>query len=335
MNKIDVVEQALKRRHLVMGGLAAAALAACKAPKIDGGAAAWNEATLRDADVVPANTDPSRRTRVVVIPSEDSASARGAGLAAVASSALETMLGSGGVEVIDRKLAGKLEDELKVAELKGSGSYGGPDVADYAIRVVMGNAGWNSTYVNASQYKNPLTGKIDTIPASYTHTATSQMSLKIFQLPSLKLVDQMDASGKVNNTGQQRAAGPGDALGLMRTATDSGIKGKRNEVLNEFAPKGYITDKRTKDKKAIFRVQLGKNTGAKQGDKVEIWTVQKVGNSFDEVSLGTGVMSDLVGNEGSWILVEDEKLASRVRKYDYVKVKMGGGFFDSLNNLLK
>ena len=251
------------------------------------------------------------------------------------SSTLETILGSGGVEVIDRKLADKLEQELKLAEVRGSGSYGGPDVADYAIRVVMGTAGWNSTFVAASQYKNPLTGKIDTIPASYTHSASSSMSLKIYQLPALKLVEQMDASGKLNLTNQQMAAGPANAIGLMRGATDAGIKGKKNEVLNEFAPKGYITEKRVKGKEAIFRVQLGKNTGAKKGDKVEIWTLQKVGASLDEVSLGTGVMTNITGNDGSWILVDDEKVAGRVRKYDYVKVKMGGGFFDSLNNMLK
>jgi hypothetical protein len=161
------------------------------------------------------------------------------------------------------------------------------------------------------------------------------MSLKIYQLPALKLVEQMDATGKLNLTNQQRAAGPGDALPLMRGATDGGIKGKRNEVLNEFAPKGYITEKRTKGKEAIFRVQLGKNTGAKKGDKVEIWTLQKAGNNFDEVSLGTGIMTNIIGNDGSWILVDEEKVANRVRKFDYVKVKMGGGFLDSLNNLMK
>jgi len=338
MNKSDVAEAVQMRRQLVLGSLAAVGLTGCMATtKIEGGAAAWGEATLRDADMVPASTDPSRRTRVVVMPSDDSPAARGAGLAAVASSTLEALLGSGGAEVIDRKLADKLEQELKLAEVRGSGSYGGPDVADYAIRVVMGNAGWNSTFIAASQYKNPLTGKIDQIPASYTHSASSTMALKIYQLPTLKLVEQMDASGKLNLTSQQRAAGPGDAIGLMRGATDAGIKGKKNEVLNEFAPKGYITEKRikAKDKKSIFRVQLGKNTGAKQGDKVEIWTLQKVGSSFDEVSLGTGVMSNIIGNDGSWILVEDEKVANRVRKFDYVKVKMGGGFLDSLNNLLK
>ncbi len=337
MKKTLTPRPSLPRRGLlVLGGVAAVSLTGClQGHKIDGGAAAWADAPLRDADLVPANTDPSRRTRVVVIPTEDSPSARGAGLAAVASATLETMLGAGGVEVIERRLAGKLEDELKLAEMRGSGAYGGPDVADFAIRVVMGNAGWGSTFVPASSYVNPLTKKPEYVPASYTHSAQSTMTLRIYQLPTLKLMEQMNTTGKVNLTSQQRAATNNDAIGLMRGATDDGIKSKRNDVLNEFAPKGYITDKRVKDKKAIFRVQLGKNTGAKPGDPVEIWTLQKVGSSFDEVSLGKAKMSDIIGNEGSWILVDDEKLASRIRKYDYVKVKLGGGLADMFNNLLK
>jgi hypothetical protein len=110
----------------------------------------------------------------------------------------------------------------------------------------------------------------------------------------------------------------------MKAATESGVKSKKSQVLNQFSPKGYITERRVLGDKSIFRVQIGKGTGAKAGDKVEIWTLQKVGNSFDEVSLGTGVMSDIVGNEGSWILVGDAKQAARVRKYDFVKVKAGG-----------
>lgn len=325
-----------RRGLLVLGAVAAASLAGClQSTKIEGGAAAWSESPMRDADMVPASTDPSRRTRVVVLPSDDSPTARSAGLADHATQALEQVLGAGGVEVVERKLAGKLESELKLAEMKGSGSYAGPDVADFAIRVVMGTASWNSTYVPASTTVNPVNKQPVYVPASYTYTGQSAMTLRIYQLPSLKLVEQMNTTGKVSLPQQQRAAGPGDAVPLMRGATDDGIKSKKNDVLNEFAPKGYITDKRVREKKAIFRVQLGKNTGAKPGDPVEIWTMQKVGNSYDEVSLGKGRMSDIVGNEGSWILVDDEKVAARVRKYDYVKVKLGGGLFDSLNSLLK
>jgi hypothetical protein len=323
----------LSRRRALAGGLVGLlALGGCANVVIEGGAANWAEATLAAADVVPANTDPSRRTRVVVLPSDDSPSAKGAGLAAVASAGLESILGAGGVEVVERNLAGRLDQELKLAELKGSGTYGGPDVADYAIRVVMGTAGWSSTYVQPTSYTNPKTNQTTTTPGGYTHKGTSSMTLRIYALPSLKLVESFPVEGSVSNALQPAAAGPANANGLMRSATEGGIKSKRSQVLNEFAPKGYITERRTKGKQSIFRVQLGKNTGTKMGDTVEIWTIQKVGSSLDEVSLGKGRMSNIVGNEGSWILVDDEKVAARVRKFDFVKVKVGG-LFDGLGGL--
>jgi hypothetical protein len=122
---------------------------------------------------------------------------------------------------------------------------------------------------------------------------------------------------------------------MMRAATESGVRSKRSQVLNEFSPKGYITERRIdeKEKASIFRVQIGKNTGAKTGDTVEIFTYQKVDTTYDEVLVGKGVMSDTVGREGSWIRVNDEKVAARVKKYDYVKVK-NGGIFDSLPGLI-
>jgi hypothetical protein len=340
MNTLNVQTQGgLPRRQAVLAAgalVAVVAFTGCANTKVTGGAAAWPVVDLKDSDVVPANTDPSRRTRVVVLPSDESPSApRGANLAATASAAVEAILGAGGVEVVERSLAGRLDQELKLAEMKGTGAYAGPDVADYAVRVVMGPANGGSSFQPASEFKNPLNGQIVKIPAGYTHVGTSNMTLRIYQVPSLKLVESMPIEGKVSVSQQPS---PGNAIGLVKQATEDGIKGKRSAVLNEFSPKGYITERRAKDKVSIFRVQLGKQTGAKTGDSVEIVTLQKVGNSFDEVVLGKGRMSDIVGNEGSWILVDDEKLASRVRKFDYVKVKHGG-FMDmipaNITNILK
>jgi hypothetical protein len=306
-----------------MAGAALLVVAGCAQTTIkDGGPAAWSVAPMEDSDMVPASADPSRRTRVVVLASEDSPTAQGAGLAAVASSSLEAILGSaGGVEVVERRLADRLNNELKLAEMKGSGSYGGPEVADYAVRVVMGNASWGSTFVPASSSKNLLTGKTVNTPAGHTYSGSSTMTVRIYAVPSLKLVEQFPVEGKVTVTEQPTPATQANAPRLMGAATESGVKAKKNEVLNHFAPRGYITERRVKEKVSIFRVQLGKNTGARTGNTVEIVTMQKVGSVYDEITLGKGVMSDVVGNDGSWIRVDDEKVAARVKKYDYVKVK--------------
>jgi hypothetical protein len=144
-------------------------------------------------------------------------------------------------------------------------------------------------------------------------------------------MEQIDVDGRYSATLQPYAANASQGANMMRAATESGVRAKRSQVLNEFSPKGYITERRVdeKEKASIFRVQIGRNTGAKTGDNVEIFTYQKVDNSYDEVLVGTGKMTDTIGREGSWIRVNDEKVAARVKKYDFVKVK-NGGIFDNL-----
>lgn len=310
------------RRRVLIGTLATLAVAGCATTKIEGGLGAWKEVALPQGDIVPQNTDPGRRTRVVVMPGQGSAYAR------VATTALEAALSTGGVEVVDRSLADKLDGELRLVEARGSGSYGGPDVADFAIRVVMGNTAWGSDYTAPSSYTDRKTGKVTQMPGGHAHKGSASMTLRIYALPSLKVVDALQANGSVRTSLQPRAAGPGDANGLMTAATEDGIKSKSNAVLNEFAPKGYITAKRVREKLAIFRVQLGRNTGTKTGETVEIWTLQKSGSSVDEVMIGKGRISDIVSADGSWIVVDDEKVASSVRSGDYVKVKRSTGLFN-------
>lgn len=321
----------LQARRAVLAGVALMALGGCTTTRVDGGAAAWAVVALPDAELKPANADPSRLTRVVVLASEDSPSApRTAGLASVATAGLEAALGAGGVEVVERRLADRLDAELKLAEMSGAGSYGGPDVADYAIRVVMGNARVDAKYEQASQTK--IAGRTINRAAGFTSVATSAMTVRIYQVPSLRVVQSIPVEGRHIVMEQPSA---GDPVPLLRTATDRGIGDRKADVLNAFAPKGYITERRVLEKKSIFRVQLGRQTGAKSGDTIEIWTLQKVGSAYDEVQLGKGVMSDIVGAEGSWILVDDERVAARVRNGDFVKVRHSRSATGVLRDLLK
>ncbi|MFO1268010.1 MAG: hypothetical protein U1F25_02750 [Rubrivivax sp.] len=322
MHNVNSPAQRTLRRRVLIGTLATLAVGGCASTKIEGGLGAWKEVPLPPGDVAPRNTEGSRRTTVVVMPSQGSAYAR------VATTALEAALSTGGVEVVDRSLADKLDSELRLVEARGSGSYGGPDVADFAIRVVMGNTAWGSDYTEPSSYTDRKTGKVTQIPGGHAHKGSASMTLRIYALPSLKVVEALQANGSVRTNLRPNPAGPGDANGLMAAATEEGIKSKINAVLNEFAPKGYITAKRVKDKLAIFRVQLGKNTGTKTGETVEIWSLQKSGSSVDEVMIGKGRISDIVSADGSWIVVDDEKVAASVRNGDYVKVKRSTGFFN-------
>ena len=344
MNRIDVDPPVRHRRQLLLGALALAAGGAgtgCVTTKIGDPRADWKVVPIPDAPVMP-KLDPdavNRRTRVVVFQPQDSQANRGAGLAAVAAGALQGVLGKGGVELIDRSMAGKLNDELRLAEMRGTAAaaYGGPDVADFAITVAMGTAGGGSKFNEGFNYKDKK-GQTVTVPSSWTHSATSTMTVRVYELPSLRLVQSIPIDASASNTGQSGQASQAQVAGLMRNATENGINSKRNDIVNEFSPKGYVIERRAKDKEkaSIFRVMLGKQTGTKTGDPVEIYSLQRDENpltrkvSITEVRVAGGRLSDVVGNDESWVLVDDEKEARRVRRGDIVRVKLGSGGFGEM-----
>lgn len=334
--------QAAQRRSLIVSGMALALLGGCATNTITP-PDQWPVVELEDATVMPSPAqlqDINRRTKVVVMQPTESPAARGAGLPEVASAALEALFGAGGVEVVDRRVADKLDKELKLIEIQGkqgSGSYDGPQVADYAITVVMGTATWGSTF-NAAVTLPPdkKTGKVTTIPASYTYSGKSTMTLRVYQLPSLRLVASLPAEGTTSVSGQNVPAPQAQAASLMRAATEDGIIGKKAEVLNIFAPRGYISERRAKDKKNIFRALISKATGAKTGDEVEIVSLRSSVDPLtkrqlvDQTQVATGRISNVINEDSSWVIVDDEKAAASVRRGDIIKVKHSTSIWDTI-----
>jgi len=300
----------------------------------------WPVVELAPAEVVPDLTGDrlNRRTRVVVMEVADSSSAPRAGLNNFATAALEQVLGVAGVEIVDRKVASRLDQEIRLIETRGgaSSSYNGPEIAEYAITVALGAASFGSQYVAASSYVDKKTGKPVVTPASHTHAGRSAMTLRIYELPSLRLVSSIPTEGSVALLSQQAPASPAQGADLMRAATESAVKDKRAEVLNEFAPKGYISERRAREKKSIFRALISRQTGAKKGDEVEIFSLRRSVDPLtkrtitDQSLVATGRVSDVVGEESSWVIVDDEKAAARVRRGDVIKVKHNMAWYEKI-----
>lgn len=341
-------DQAVQRRALlVLGG--AVLLGGCATgAKTKGAVLSMKDVPLDDAPVMPTQLQIERatsgsRTRVVVMQPEEVAASRGAGLPAVAIATLEQMLGRG-VEIVDRNVAGRLDAELKRAEMTGSGgapAYSGGDVADYAISVVMGVSGWTSQEVPASQYKDAKTGKITYTPRSFTHGARSSMTVRIFEMPSLRLVSSIPMDSSVTLSGQTAPAGASQGMELMRRATENAINENRGPVLNEFAPRGYATERRVKGDVSYFRTTLGRRTGAKTDQDIEIVRLQNSVDpltkkrSVNEAVIARGVVSDDIGDEHCYVAVKDAKEAARVRRGDVVRTKFDPSFLEKGGHLLK
>lgn len=255
-------------------------------------------------------------------------------------------------ELVDRNAGQKLKSEIKLAEMNKTGSYKGPKVADYAISGAISNAGFTSKYSNGSTFMNPANGRLISIPPKYKYFSQVSGNIKIYEMPSLTVIDTIEFSGKVTRSegvrqnggfsvgglqiGGKKVDGSDRDDSLVRKAGEDGINNAKVRLQNAFAKKGYILEKRNYKKKSIFKITLGSSDGIKQGDTFTIIGKYEVenpitGNSeVERKIIASGVVSDLINHKHSWILIKDPKKINKIRLGDTVKIKYKKGSFDAL-----
>ena len=258
-------------------------------------------------------------------------------------------------EIVDRKAASKLQKEIALAEMNKTGSYKGPIVADYAVSGAISNAGFTSKYSNGSTYYNPQSKQFVTIPPKYTYSSDVAGNLKIYELPSLTVVESIEFNAKKSRSEAVQQEG-GLALGgiqiggkkvegakrddsLVRRAGEDAISDIEVDIKNFFAKKGYILEKRVLKDKAIFKISLGSADGIKQDDKFEVSGQYESENALTnqvEVErriITTGSVSDIVDPKTSWVVMDDAKKAESIRLGDSVKMKYKKSRFAGVTKL--
>ena len=260
-------------------------------------------------------------------------------------------------ELVDRKANSKLEKEIALAEMNKTGSYKGPKVADYAISGALSNASFTSKYSSGSTYVNPKNGQLVSIPPQYKYSSEVAGNLKIYELPSLTVVESIEFKGDqsrsenvrqdggLNFGGIQLGGKQIDGIsrddGLVRRAGEDGIKNIEIDLKNALAKKGYILEKRILGKKSIFKISLGSDDGLKQGDKFEIVGQYETQNPITEESeverriIANGVISDKIDPKTSWVIIDNSENENAIRLGDTVKMKYQRGFFDKLSSKTK
>ena len=243
------------------------------------------------------------------------------------------------VTLRDRKAFKKLAKEISLAELNQSGSYSGPKQVDYAISGDIETAGFSHEYVAASSYMDLANKKYIYTPARNKYVSNVSGNVKIYKIPSLEVVNiisfndieyRSEDADKYNIITLDK--------NLVRKAGLNAINKQAYKLKNFFSAKqkAFILEKRVKKKKNIFKISLGKLSGLKEGQKVNIFTKRKeknelTGDSYiEEVNLGKGVISNLVRNNTAWIIVKDNNIAEQVRLGDYVTVEFSKSFYNLL-----
>lgn len=229
-------------------------------------------------------------------------------------------------ELVDRQIAERLKEEIKLAEMNNSGAYDGPIIADYAIAGSLTNAAFTHKFIEATSWVDKK-GRLHQTPPSFRYTAEVDGILKVYEIPSMKVVRTIKFSDNKGRSEETRSASRYVERDddLVRGAARDAISSIKAELKNQFAPQAYIIDKRVKDAKAVFKINLGLEQGAKPGDKCEIFTIRESVNQLtgevetEKQKVCDAVITDQLSSNSSWI-VASVKESSQVKLGDEIKI---------------
>jgi len=295
------------------------------------------------------------KTRVIVLGVDDSnvAIAKNAKLGSAIGNKIETLLADTGVDLVDRKLATKLQKEIQLAELKGRHDYKGPEVADFSVTGKIVTASFTKTYHTAKSWVDKK-GQSHYTPPRCSYSASVEATLKVHALPSLNLVDTITITDSESRSQDLSDHGYGHYTrnhqcppynkaqldSLITAAGSDAVYESKVQLKNNFAPRGYITEYRVNnDGKNIFKITMGKLAGIKEDQEVDILQMFKNEDQLtgktnvEERKLVEGTVSNQVGQKYAWIVIDDVAKAKRIRLGDTVKVRFEDSFFDQASKL--
>ena len=302
---------------------------------------------LSRSSFMPNKSDLKRKTPKVVVFNLDEGKnkiANQANLGKSLANNIENILAQNRLaKLINRNIAKKLRKEISLIEMKKTGSYKGPQVADYAISGDIADASFASKYSSGSTYVNPKNFAIISIPPNFKYKASVAGNIKIYELPSLNIIrtiafkgdksrsENVRQSGGVSlgalQIGGTKADGAKRDDGLVRRAGRNALQNIQIEIKNIFAKRGYILEKRMSGKKAIFKINLGRTDGIKTGDKLEIISKNEVENPLSEEieiennTIAKAIITDKINSKNSWIILDDNDKANLIKLGDTAKIK--------------
>jgi len=251
---------------------------------------------------------------------------------------------SGTVEVLDRNIAQKFDEEIKLSELGQESRMDEVElnVAKFAISGSLSNVQFISRFTQRQVYTDKK-GKQYVTPAHYNYTAAVSGILKVYSIPSMKVLKTIVFSDYVSRREDSRFFGnnhvPLDASGMINRAGRDAIHSTRHAFKNFLAPKGYIMKLRQKDEdEQIVQVSIGSLDGLEVGSEVHIYSTISSENPLTEeieietVKIADGIVSDKISEHRAWIIIEEK--TRNIKLGDFIKAKYSKSFSDYFENIV-
>jgi len=229
------------------------------------------------------------------------------------------------VNILDRH--SNIQDEIKLAE-NAKATNSNLNQADYIIVENITPKSYNEKYTPPKYYKDKK-GRIYKIPGYYTYEACSSGYIKIYSTIPYQLISSLYANKCYSTTSTNHE---NIKKSVQLESIKSAIEDIKYNIYKIFTPKGYIFEIRKKGDKIILHTTLGKDKGAKEGEKVDIYTKKIIKLPFnkkteiEEQKIGEGVISNVVNAKDSWVIVKDYKEMPKIG--DYIKMNYNFSIWD-------
>jgi len=224
-----------------------------------------------------------------------------------------------------------LSKEVQAAELS---KELGTDVgqADFIVTGQISNATYTHHFTEAYTYEcRDLQGNkgICKAPPHMSYESCVEGNIKVFKLPELKEVfsNPFDECSRTGTDVRSARDVVRENNSLVREAGAEAADTVTYPLKNFFAIKGYIYEERKNaDGEIILKTTLGTKTGAKEGDDVIIYDIADETNpltgktSTDTVKIGTGIISNQITPNSSWVIVDELTGENTPKSGDFVKI---------------
>jgi hypothetical protein len=243
---------------------------------------------------------------------------------------LEGYLSAAGAGVIDRSIhdLATVRDELEAAEAGADSS--GFTGADWAIVARFEKfRHWSKYEPPSSLFKNEE--ELAASPGECKHHGEVEVLLRVFEVPTddvARASYRLEHDGMFEESEFKRSC-PIDATREMIFLEDivkEALPCLEGPIKNGFSPRGYIEEHRTRPDSGlhIYRTSIGKRNGASLGLKLQIYRVQHMTGrngqrDRHEQLIGSGTITEQIGDGHSWMLVPPGDLTQPILAGDLVR----------------
>ncbi|PKH07572.1 hypothetical protein [Moritella sp. Urea-trap-13] len=239
---------------------------------------------------------------------------------------LESQIVASGTNLVDRKIANKLKNELRLAEQSGRYNTKGVPIADYAILTEITASDLKTSFSKARTYKND-DGETVKVAASCSYEVDVSAIAKVVSLPDMQLIKRIELKGdKSTSSETSNSRCPVSNTQYAGLASEAAAEAVQhdNELKSLLALSAPVMELRQCDAGTMVKIAIGSNKNMQPGTEIAFSkAIQNSEGEIETFSIGDGTIVDIpqhgIKPKYSWVEITEE-LALQISKGDQAKI---------------